>query len=160
DTAAVRLEWLETVSSRGIAFLNNVPAKEGQVSEVAKLAGWIRETNYGRVFDVRAIADPNNLAYTNSALGLHTDNPYREPVPGLQMLHCLRAAGEGGASLFADGFAVAEVLRAENPAAFQLLVSTPVRFSFRDAATEFTAERPILQQNSAGELQALHYNSR
>jgi gamma-butyrobetaine dioxygenase len=76
------------------------------------------------------------------------------------MLHCLRAAGKGGASLFADGFAVAEVLRTEDPAAFQLLVSTPLRFTFRDATSEFTAERPILQQNTGGRLEAVHYNSR
>jgi gamma-butyrobetaine dioxygenase len=158
--AASRLAWLETVSSCGIAFLANVPAEEGKVEEVAALAGWIRETNYGRIFDVRAIPVPNNLAYTNRGLGLHTDNPYREPVPGLQMLHCLRTGGEGGASLFADGFAVAEVLRSTDPDAFNLLALTPVRFTFRDADAELSAERPILQLDGSGQLEAIHYNSR
>ena len=51
---------------------------------------------------MRAEAQPNNLASTGLALGLHTDNPYRDPVPGLQILHCLRAAPGGGARLFAD----------------------------------------------------------
>jgi gamma-butyrobetaine dioxygenase len=158
--AAARLDWLETAWSRGIAFLADVPAEEGQVEEVAALAGSIRETNYGRIFHVRAIPDPNNLAYTNRALGLHTDNPYREPVPGLQILHCLHTGGEGGASLFADGFAVAEALRTEDAAAFSLLASTPVRFTFRDADAELTAERPIVQLGASGQLEAVHYNSR
>ena len=26
----------------------------------------------------------------------HTDNPYRDPVPTVQLLHCLRNAVEGG----------------------------------------------------------------
>jgi gamma-butyrobetaine dioxygenase len=160
DSCAVRFEWLETVLSAGIAFLEGVPAEPGQVLEVASLIGWVRETNYGRIFDVRAVPDPNNLAYTNRPLALHTDNPYRDPVPGLQILHCLCAGREGGVSLFADGFAIAEALRAEGPGSFQLLASTPVSFSFRDPETELTAVRPILQVDAEGRVKAVHYNSR
>jgi len=31
-------------------------------------------------FDVRSVPQPENLAYTDLGLGLHTDNPYRDPV--------------------------------------------------------------------------------
>jgi gamma-butyrobetaine dioxygenase len=114
QSAALRLDWLEAVATWGLAFLSGVPTIEGCVLEVAALVGWVRETNYGRLFDVRSVPDPNNLAYTNRQLGLHTDNPYRDPVPGFEILHCLRAGREGGASLFADGFAVVEALQAED----------------------------------------------
>jgi gamma-butyrobetaine dioxygenase len=130
------------------------------VLEVAALVGWVRETNYGRLFDVRSVPDPNNLAYTNRQLGLHTDNPYRDPVPGLQILHCLRAGREGGASLFTDGFAVAEALRAEDPEAFNILASSPVQFAFSDAKASLTAERPIVERNRDWVVEAVHYNSR
>ena len=32
----------------------------------------------------------SDLAYTSLPLDPHTDNPYRDPVPGVQLLHCLR----------------------------------------------------------------------
>src|SRR5262249_25578107 len=107
----VCLEWLERIAVAGIGFLSGVPAEENKVLEVAAMVGWVRDTNYGRVFDVRAVPDPKNLAYTGLALGLHTDNPYREPVPGLQILHCVARSPEGGQSLFSDGFRAAEVLQ-------------------------------------------------
>src|SRR5262249_50599235 len=104
SSSALRLEWLEKIATTGIAFLSAVPAEEQKVLEVAALVGWVRDTNYGRVFDVRAVPDPNNLAYTGLALGLHTDNPYREPVPGLQVLHCVAGSRVGGTSILCDGF--------------------------------------------------------
>ena len=157
---SLRLEWLETIARLGIAFLRDVPMEKDKVLEVAALVGWVRETNYGRIFDVRAVPDPNNLAYTSLALGLHTDNPYRDPVPGLQTLHCLRAGGEGGVSLFADGFAVAEALRSEAPLLFDVLASAAVRFEFADASTHLCAERPIIQQSKSASVEAIAYNSR
>jgi len=158
-SATVRLEWLERIASMGIAFLSGVPAEESKVLDVAAIVGWVRDTNYGRVFDVRAVPDPNNLAYTDLALGLHTDNPYREPVPGLQILHCVTGSQEGGISLFVDGFRAAEVLQSRDPDAFAVLGSTPVRFEFSDANTYLSAERPIIQQNNRS-VEAIHYNNR
>ena len=47
------------------------------------------ETNYGRQFEVRTEINPTNLAYTGMGLQAHTDNPYRDPVPTIQVLYCL-----------------------------------------------------------------------
>ena len=49
---------------------------------VVDLFGYVRETNYGRVFDVKIEPDPANLAFTSRRIGMHTDNPYRDPGPG------------------------------------------------------------------------------
>ena len=160
ESPARRLEWLETIASAGMAFLSDVPTEENRVLDVAALVGWVRDTNYGRIFDVRAMPDPNNLAYTSLSLGLHTDNPYRDPVPGLQMLHCLQAGAKGGDSTFADGFAAAEVLRSEDPDAFQVLSSTSIRFEFSDRTCHLWADRPIIELDSEHNVTAIHYNSR
>ena len=56
------------------------------------LIGRVLETNYGLTFDVRSLPQPENLAYSDLGLGLHTDNPYREPgarVPGPARTHYL-----------------------------------------------------------------------
>jgi gamma-butyrobetaine dioxygenase len=148
------------VALHGIGFLSGAPRQEGLVLELARLIGYVRETNYGRVFDVRAEANPNNLAYSDLGLGLHTDNPYRDPVPGLQVLHCITPSEAGGASLFADGFAAAESLRSDDPGAFSILAQTPVSFAFRDRAADLSALRPLIQLDLQGRIEAIHYNSR
>ncbi|GIT46538.1 MAG: hypothetical protein Ct9H300mP12_11230 [Acidimicrobiales bacterium] len=101
----------------------------GLLAMWAPLWGPIRETNYGRVFHVRAEVNPTQtLAFTPRALNVHTDNPYRRPVPGYQLLHCLVASDGGGMTVLVDGFRAAEALRDEDLAAFGLLSTRSVPF--------------------------------
>src|SRR5262249_2788935 len=123
--------------------LHEVPGEPGAVLAVARSLGYVRETNYGRLFDVRAEPAAANLAYTRLPIAPHTDNPYRDPVPTIQLLHCLHAAA-GGDSTFTDGFRAAAVLRGQNPAAFTCLTTTPVTFAYSDAATVLRATGPMI----------------
>jgi len=156
----LRLNWLRRLLQDGIAFLSEVPPTDAAILDAMELVGHVAETNYGVVFDVRSVPQPENLAYSDLGLGLHTDNPYREPVPGFQALHAMLASPEGGKSLFADGFALAEQLRSENPDAFALLTRTPVPFRYRSKDVELYAERPLIQLSCRGEVAAVHYNNR
>jgi gamma-butyrobetaine dioxygenase len=106
------------------------------------------------------VPEPENLAYSDRGLGLHTDNPYREPVPGFQALHALLASREGGDSLFADGHALAEHLRANDPGAFRLLTQIAVPFQYSSKGAELYAQRPLIQLSCRGAVSAVHYNSR
>ena len=160
DDGAVRLEWLTRLLREGVAFLSEAPPGEGGILEAMKLVGQVAETNYGLVFDVRSVPQPENLAYSDLGLGLHTDNPYREPVPGFQALHALITSPDGGDSLFADGFALAEHVRDTRPGDFALLSGTSVPFRYRSLNAELYAERPLIQLSCRGEIQAVHYNSR
>jgi len=160
ESPAARLAWLTRLLQDGLVFLDEVPAAESTLLEVTPLIGRVLETNYGYTFDVRSIPQPENLAYSDLGLGLHTDNPYREPVPGFQALHALIASSEGGDSLFADGFAIAEHLRASVPEAFAQLTATAVPFHYRSGEAELRAERPLIQLALNGEVAAVHYNNR
>ena len=155
-----RAQWLGRLLQDGIAFLSKVPSGDAGILEAAALMGRVAETNYGRVFDVRSVAQPENLAYSDLGLGLHTDNPYREPVPGFQLLHALIASPDGGESLFGDGVAIAEQLRATHPDAFAVLTRTAVPFRYRSKDAELYAERPLIELTCSGEVKAVHYNSR
>jgi gamma-butyrobetaine dioxygenase len=157
---SLHARWLERLLQDGIAFLSNVPPNEGGILEAAALMGRVSETNYGRVFDVRSVPQPENLAYSDLGLGLHTDNPYREPVPGFQVLHALIASPGGGESLFGDGFAIAERLRMTSPDAFAILTRTAVPFLYRSQDAELYAERPLIQLSCSGDVSAVHYNNR
>jgi alpha-ketoglutarate-dependent taurine dioxygenase len=155
-----RLAWLTRLLQDGIAFLRGVPCEERAILDAMTLVGQVAETNYGLVFDVRSVAQPVNLAYSDLGLGLHTDNPYREPVPGFQALHALCTSPDGGDSLFADGCALAEHLRVTAPEAFARLTATAVPFHYRAANAELYAERPLIQLDANGIVTAVHYNNR
>ncbi len=122
--------WLAAVRRYGFAVMTGTPTEPGTLCKVAELFGYVRETNYGRWFEVRAEVNPNNLAYTNLGLQAHTDNPYRDPVPTLQILACLENSVEGGDSMVVDGFKVAERLQAESPRGFELLTRYAARFEY------------------------------
>jgi gamma-butyrobetaine dioxygenase len=160
DNRTLRAEWMTRLLQDGIAFLNQVPSVDAGILEAASLIGRVSETNYGLVYDVRSVPQPENLAYSDLGLGLHTDNPYREPVPGFQVLHALIASPDGGESLFGDGYAIAEHLRAIAPDAFAVLTRTAVPFRYRSKDAELYAERPLIQLTCSGEVSAVHYNSR
>jgi gamma-butyrobetaine dioxygenase len=109
---------------------------------------------------VRSTPDASDLAYTSIPLDPHTDNPYRTPVPGIQLLHCLVNQTRGGLSTLVDGFAVAQALRASDPQAFAILSSTPVRFRYVDLDTELTASAPPIELDVCGELRTIHFSPR
>lgn len=155
-----KLDWLTQLLQSGMAFIDAVPATEEGILQAMSHLGRINETNYGQVFDVRAVPKPDNLAYSDLGLGLHTDNPYREPVPGFQALHALVTSPDGGESLFADGFALAEHLRAQCPHDFEVLTTTPVPFHYASADADLYAERPLIQLRCDGAIGAVHYNNR
>jgi Taurine catabolism dioxygenase TauD, TfdA family len=157
---AARLDWLTRLAQDGLAILSAVPCTERAILAAAGAMGHVAETNYGLLFDVRSVARPENLAYSDLGLGLHTDNPYRDPVPGFQALHVLVASPEGGDSLFADGFALAEQLRETDPDAFSRLTRTPVPFLYQSRDAELYSETPLIRLAADGQVQAVHYNSR
>src|SRR5262245_52953921 len=115
---AAELHLLQDLARYGFALLGRVPVEAGQVAAVGDRLGHVRVTNYGRLFDVVSLPNPNNLAFTAVGLGVHTDNPYRDPTPGLQLLHCLECGAPGGDTVLVDGFRAAEELRRRHPEDF------------------------------------------
>lgn len=153
--------WLAGVRRHGVAILSGVPREPGSVCRVAELFGYVRETNYGRLFDVRAEVNPTNLAYTNLGLQAHTDNPYRDPVPTLQLLMCLENTVEGGLSTVVDGFRIAGRLRDESPELFEALTTFPARFAYAgEAGVRLSSRRPVIELAPDGRLQAVRFNNR
>ena len=157
---AERARALDAVLRWGFVLLHDVPAEPGLVLEVAASFGFVRETNYGRLFDVRIEPRPGNLAYTSRRILPHTDNPYRDPVPTVQLLHCLRAADDGGDTGLVDGFAAARELRATDRETFDLIAGTPVPFGYQDKGTELRASQPLIELSPRGRIRAVRFNNR
>jgi gamma-butyrobetaine dioxygenase len=152
--------WVTQFLRMGFVILGDVPAEPGAVLKVAAAFGFTRTTNFGALFDVRSTPQASDLAYTSIALDPHTDNPYRSPVPGVQLLHCLVNETSGGLSTLVDAFAVAEALKARDPAAFSVLTRTAVRFRYADATTELVASAAPIELDVTGTIRAVHFSPR
>jgi len=157
---AVKAAALDAVVRLGFVVLRGVETTERRVLDVAESFGFIRDTNYGELFDVRIEANPVNLAFTGLPITPHTDNPYRDPVPTLQILHCLRNATQGGDSGFVDGFKAAALLREENPEAFDVLSRIEVTYEFSSADAELSATRPMIGLDPYGRVREIRFNNR
>ena len=153
--------WLSSVQRRGFAVMTGLPVESGAVCSVAEMFGYVRETNYGKWFEVRSEINPVNLAYTGMGLQAHTDNPYRDPVPTLQLLACLENSAEGGDSIVVDGFHAAKTLKKEDAASFDLLANYAVRFEYLSSDNvRLRAKRPMIELGPDGELISIRFNNR
>ena len=115
----------------GFVIIKNIPTSKNYIVEFANSIGSVRRTNFGEYFNVKSKPDPNDLAYTSLALAPHTDNPYRNPVPCIQLLHCIESKVSGGLSSLVDGYTVTEELRSKFPEFYEILTEVKVRFSPR-----------------------------
>ncbi|WP_298851867.1 TauD/TfdA family dioxygenase [uncultured Ruegeria sp.] len=158
---AAKRNWLAAVAEFGFAKLTDGPTEPESLLKVADLFGYVRETNYGPYFEVRTEVNPTNLAYTGLGLQAHTDNPYRDPVPTLQILYCLENSAEGGDSIVVDGFRAAEKLREQNPEGFALLAGYPARFEYKGSdGVYLRSRRPMIELSPDGELIGIRFNNR
>ena len=155
------LKWLADVRKYGFGKITNGPITEGALFKVIELFGYVRETNYGKHFEVRTEVNPSNLAFTGLALQAHTDNPYRDPVPTLQLLYCLESSAAGGENMLVDGFKAITRLREENEEYFDLLSNYSARFEYKNNKdVHLKSRRPIIELSSNGELLAIRFNNR
>lgn len=153
-------QWLESIACFGFAKLNNGPIETGALTQVVDLFGHLRETNYGRIFEVQVEEKPTNLAFTGLALQAHTDNPYRDPVPTIQVLYCLESSAPGGDNVLVDGFMAATRLQQENPHGFDLLSRYCARFEYAGEEVCLRSKRPIIELAPDGQLQGIRFNNR
>lgn len=154
-------DWLARVARYGFGKLEGGPVEDQALMRVVDLFGYVRETNYGRHFEVRTEVNPTNLAYTGLGLQAHTDNPYRDPVPSIQVLYCLESSAAGGENMVVDGFRAAERLREENAKWFDVLSRYCARFEYAgDEGVVLRSRRPMIELTPDGELIAVRFNNR
>ncbi len=160
NPAALR-DWLALVARYGFGKLVNGPTDTGSLFKVVDLFGYVRDTNYGRHFEVRTEVNPTNLAFTGLGLQAHTDNPYRDPVPSVQVLYCLESSAAGGENMVVDGFRAAERLREENEEYFDVLSQHCARFEYAgDDTTCLRSRRPMIELAPDGEMIGIRFNNR
>ena len=144
----------------GFVIFENVPTQDNFIVNFANSIGSIRRTNFGEFFNVKSKPNPNDLAYTSLPLAPHTDNPYRKPVPCIQLLHCIENEVGGGLSTLVDGLAVTEELKKEHPSFFQILTEIKVRFQFIDDNVVLEDWAEMIQLDENKRLKQIRFSPR
>ncbi|RMZ66658.1 gamma-butyrobetaine dioxygenase [Pyrenophora seminiperda CCB06] len=129
----------------GLLFIKNVPESEESVISLASRIGTLKDTFYGRTWDVRSKPKAENIAYTPDYLGLHMDLLYTANPPHLQLLHSLRARTPGGESFFSDAFAAAHQLRRQSEGHFRTLCTFPVTYHYHHPEYHYHMTRPVIE---------------
>ncbi|KAF2115982.1 hypothetical protein BDV96DRAFT_574906 [Lophiotrema nucula] len=120
-TAALK-GLLSNIRRFGFSYIDGVPADPRTTKSLLERIAFIRTTHYGGFYDFTADLASKDTAYTNIALGAHTDNTYFSDPAGLQAFHLLsHTDGSGGASLLVDGFKIAQDLKAQDRDAYEIL---------------------------------------
>lgn len=132
------------LSRYGLVRLEGCGTDPRVVAEVANSIGAIRDTNFGLTWHVDVDVDPTTVANTGLRLPPHSDLPTREVPPGLQLLHCVENSVVGGYSTMADGLAVAEHLRVDEPEAFEALTTLEWVFFNRSRHHDHRWRGPII----------------
>ena len=144
----------------GFVIFKKVPTKNDFIVNFANSIGSIRRTNFGEYFNVKSKPNPNDLAYTSLPLAPHTDNPYRNPVPCIQILHCIENEVSGGLSTLVDGFTVTEQLKKDFPDYYKILTEIKVRFQFIDQSVVLEDWAEMIQLNELGEFKQVRFSPR
>ncbi|KAL2114583.1 hypothetical protein VUR80DRAFT_4566 [Thermomyces stellatus] len=158
----------------GFAFVSNTPHEDASATEkLLERIAFVRVTHYGGFYDFipnLALAD---TAYTNLALPAHTDTTYFTDPAGLQSFHLMshfpppsfegKTEELGGKSLFVDGFHAANMLRKEDPKAFDVLtkVKIPWHASGNQGITITPDKKyPVLELDEVtGEVHRIRWNN-
>ncbi|KAI1414514.1 Clavaminate synthase-like protein [Hypoxylon sp. FL1857] len=137
------LSGLHQLRTHGLLFLRNVPSSEESVISIANQIGNLQETFYGRTWDVRSKPNAENVAYTNSFLGLHQDLLYMNDPPRVQILHCLENTCEGGDSMFSDGLRASQIMKQVRHRLY-FLRKRLVRYHYKKNGHYYEKSRPLL----------------
>lgn len=160
--------FLEAVCTDGAALVTEMPEASTGTEGLAALIGPIRETDFGRIFEIVTEPKPFTPSQSASALDPHTDDPYRYTPSGISALHCVTPSeGSGGASIVVDGFAIADHLRTNVPGAFDVLSTVPVPFVHertasveQGSAVHLRAEAPIIAVDRSGAISGIRFHER
>ncbi len=67
---------LDQLNKYGLVFLKDCPNSEKAVERIISRIGTLRDSFYGRTWDVKSKPDAKNIAYTHQFLGMHMDLLY------------------------------------------------------------------------------------
>lgn len=151
---------LAAYHSFGCFVITGTPIAPGSLHAIAGRFGRVSPTSFGALFDVRSVADPEDLAYASVGLSAHLDQPYRRPVPGIQFLHTLANDAPGGESTVVDGLAAIDALRRHDPAWYAVLCDLEIEFRYDIGSDVVVASAPMIELHPEGSVRQFRFSPR
>ena len=93
-------------------------------------------------------------------LAPHTDNPYRNPVPCIQILQCIENEVTGGSSTLVDGYTVSEKLKQDFPDYYKMLTEIKIRFQFIDQTIVLEDWAEMIKLDESGNFKQVRFSPR
>ena len=149
---------LRSLVEYGFVLLRDCPPNISTVEALSKQFSYARQTIFGGVWEFCANNDRDDSAYTDLALGAHTDSTYSHDAPGLQMLLCCEYEAVGGASTMVDGFKIAQEIKRTQPDLYALLEQVPISGSYIGDGVNLRSERTVLRNDRHGMLEQVSFN--
>jgi len=151
--------WLRQVWTWGFCLATGTPATAAATEALVRRVGYIRETIFGGFATWTADMAKADTAYSTLELRPHTDGTYSHDAPGLQLLHCLEFAGEGGLSTVVDGLRIAAELRRRAPQHYATLSLVAVPGQYIGDGVHLMAARPVFRHDHQGRLIQISFNN-
>jgi trimethyllysine dioxygenase len=151
--------WLDRWTKYGFCMVTGTPATAAATKELVERVGYVRHTIFGGFWEFEPDLAKADTAYTDIALGFHTDGTYSHDAPGAQILHCLGHDGEGGESTMVDGLRIADELRRTAPEHYETLSTVEVPGQYIGDGAHLVARRPVFRHDSAGALVQVSFNN-
>jgi len=157
DNGAKRL--LNSLVKYGFGFVTGVEPTLEATKRVVEHIAPPQKTFFGEMWMVSNDYYHNDTAYTNTALGAHTDNTYFTEAAGLQIFQMFSHIGTGGETLLIDGFNVANNLKNTHPDAFEILCNEPIESHYIEEGYHFSTIEPVIKLHPlTKELFQIRYN--
>lgn len=153
DDRATRLRWVDAIWNRGMAIVSGVDPTESGLLATAGLIGTVLPSNYGMTWTIEATVTPTSNVNSEVGLQVHTDLPYRQTPPGLQLILAGVTDVAGGASTFVDGYAVADEIRRTDRDAWQLLTTVAFTYPYERTGVHLHGAAPLITLRPDGEYE-------
>ena len=152
DKNTCLLKWLHHLKVFGVSLLKGIGDSSKDLEKILETFAIIKESNFGKIFDVKFEEEPISNAYTNIELPLHGDLCTRQFMPKYQFLHCLENSSKDGESILADGFMLAKRLKERDPLAFKALTEIDVHFINKAEDSDYQWVEKVIILNKSGEV--------
>ena len=149
------------VSRFGFVIVRDVGLDRADTTRLTTLLGYVRDTHFGLVTDLRPRAQPKHLSDYATAILPHTDETYRPTPIGINIFHCVNPSADGGGlSQLVDSHRCVELLKQLDAGAFALLKRLPIRHERRASGEVIRSNHPAITLDAAGQVSEVRLNER
>lgn len=159
----------ENLAKYGTVIIDDVEGSAEATEKLCQSLVPVHDTFFGQfwVFSNSATEDEpayEDTAYGNEEIGPHTDGTYFNQTPGIQVFHCLTPAKTGGDTVVVDSFWCANLLKKEDPEAFETLCRVKISHHYLEGTPpgssihSVSLEKPVIELDSSGNITQIRYN--